>query len=47
MDIEGEMTAEITASQGGAVVEQVSESQDLDEGSYDFGLARIGVNILL
>ena len=47
LDIEGEASADVTVSLGGVVVQQISESQDLDEGSYDFGLARVGINILL
>jgi len=47
MDIEGEINAELTAMQGGVTVEQVSESAEIEEDSYNFGLARVGVNILL
>jgi len=47
LDMEGDMSVNLTATLNGTVVEQLSESQKLDEGSYDFGLARIGVNIQL
>jgi opacity protein-like surface antigen len=46
MDVEAKGSAEITATLGGVVVEQRSQSGKVD-GSYDFGLARVGINILL
>jgi len=47
LDIDGEASVELTAIMNGVVDEEIRETRDLDEGSYDFGLARIGINVLL
>jgi len=46
VDIDAEGSARVTATLGGAVVEERTVSGDFD-GSHNFGLARIGVNVLL
>ena len=48
LDIEGELDINITAMQGGVVQgAPISQTEKIEEGSFDFGLARVGINILL
>ena len=46
LDIEGDAAANVTISVGGIALQEITERRDIDR-SYDFGLARVGINILL